>query len=114
MADALVPAPFDPTVPAPGETTTEYAVTKITIVLTIVAAVVGGAIGLLQQLSVILPDNKSVGVMLSIAGVIGTVLTALGYQVTRAQVKVAAHNAAGNAVATQANADAAAAKLGAA
>ena len=100
--------------PSPGKDSSEYSVTKITLILTTIASVVGVATDLLQSLSTAMPGSKWIGPALTIAGLIGSVLAALGYQVTRAQVKVAAHNAAGVAAAgaTEAAADIAAGNLG--
>jgi hypothetical protein len=130
MPDATAPAPtpaFDPTVeapktpaavvvtapaaPAPGAATSEYAVTKLTIILSTAATIVGVATDFLQSMAPALSGSKWMGPLLSVLGIAGTVLTAIGYQYTRASVKAAAHAAAGDA-ASAANATAAAANLG--
>jgi hypothetical protein len=81
--------------PTPGVATSEYAVTKLAVVLSILASVVGVVLDTLPQLQAAVPGASHwTGPVLAVVGVVGTVLTALGYQVTRASVKAAAHAAA--------------------
>jgi hypothetical protein len=114
VAAQVTPAPVAAPgiAPSAGATTSEFSITKMTMMLTVVASVIGVVTDVLQSLSAAMPGSKWIGPLLTVTGLVGTVLTALGYQVTRAQVKVAAHAAAGAAAATTASADDAAAKLG--
>jgi hypothetical protein len=108
----VVPAPT--IVPTPGNQTSEFNVTKLTTILTMVATIVGILTDFLQSISVAMPGSKWIGPLLTILGLAGTVLTTLGYQYTRAQVKAAAHDAAGQvAVATITSAADAAKNVGA-
>ena len=93
MPDTIVVATPAPAV-APGVQTSEFTVTKLATILTVVATVVGVLTDFAQSISTAMPGSKWIGLLLATLGIIGTVLTALGYQVTRSQVKVAAHNAA--------------------
>ena len=99
--------------PTPGVQTSEYALTKYTGMLTALAAVVGIAMTVVESVSNAMPGNKWSGPVLACLGVLGTILTAFGYTVVRGQVKAAAHEAAGNAVVSQAALDVASAKTAA-
>jgi hypothetical protein len=106
MAD---PTPVTVPPPTPGASTSEYLVTKVTLALTIAASVVGVLLDVLQNPAV--AAFPWAGKALSALGLIATVLTSIGYQVTRAQVKVAAHDAAGQVAVANADANAAAANV---
>lgn len=93
MADATT-TPTDKTTPLDaGHTTSEYHVTMIATVLSVLATVAGYASTILNVLP---PTLKWVGVATAIVGMLTACLTALGYQVARSNVKTAAI-AAGNA-----------------
>jgi hypothetical protein len=108
MADPVTtPAPGAVT---PGTQTSEFKVTVVATILSILATVVPTLISIFGDLQAKFPSWTWAGPVLGMLGIIGTVLTALGYQSTRAQVKEAA-SAAGAQVAV-AQVDAAAANLG--
>lgn len=75
---------------APGNTTSEYKVTRWTVVLSVLAAVVGGVGTVLAGLHEQFPSWGWVGGAMAAVGVISTMFVALGYQSARTQVKVAA------------------------
>lgn len=79
------------TATAPGLQTTEYKVSKWTLILSGLASVVGYISSILD----ILPaSSKWLAPVTAIVGALAALLTALGYQVTRASVKKAALSAA--------------------
>ncbi len=82
---------------APGNTTSEYRVTIVATALSVLATITGIALDLLQSAQDAGVNGKWLSIALSIFGVIGTVLTAIGYQVARAHVKAAAVSASGAA-----------------
>lgn len=90
---------------APGSQTSEYKVTLITTVLTIAATVVPSIVTVLTDLQMKFPAWGWIAGIISVLGIVGTILNALGYTRARAQVKVAA---------LEATAATAAAKVGAA
>ena len=110
MSDASA-APSAPAV-TPGNSTSEFKVTVVASVLSILATITGVALDLLQSAQDAGVQGKWLTLALSIFGVIGMVLTAIGYQITRAHVKAAASNAAA-AASVASTPDAAAAALGA-
>ncbi|HEY2848345.1 MAG TPA: hypothetical protein VGI97_00580 [Gemmatimonadaceae bacterium] len=73
-----------------GHTTTEWKVTIVASVLSILVTVVGVASNFLDVVQQAGVTGKWVSIATTIVGVLGTVLTALGYQVTRSAVKKAA------------------------
>lgn len=99
-----------PVIVAPGSGTSEYRVTIVATVLSVLATVTGVVLDLLQSAQDAGVNGKWLSIALSVFGVIGTVLTAVGYQITRAHVKAAAAKAA-QATVTVLPADAAAAKV---
>lgn len=92
MADTSV-TPVPPAV-VPGNQTSEYKITLISTVLSIAATVTGVVLDLLQSAQDAGISGKWLPIALSVFGVVGMALTAIGYQVTRAHVKAAASNAA--------------------
>lgn len=78
-----------------GHTTTEWKVTIVASVLSILVTVVGVASNFLDVVQQAGVTGRWVTIATTVVGVLGTVLTALGYTVTRKQIKVAALNAAG-------------------
>lgn len=105
MADST-PIPAVPAV-SPGTGTSEHAITKTFIWLSLAAALIGALTDFFQNLLKMTPNNTWIGSILTILGLVGALLAALGYQYSRTQVKVAAANAAQTA-ALAAAADAAA------
>lgn len=106
MADTST-TPVPPTV-VPGVATSEFKVTIIATVLSVLATVVGVVLDLLQSAQDAGVNGKWMSIALSVFGVLGVVLTAIGYQVTRAHVKAAASAAAKATVTLVPAADAAA------
>jgi ABC-type sugar transport system substrate-binding protein len=82
--------PITPVVVTPGNQTSEYKVTIISTVLSIAAVITGVVLDLLQSAQDAGVNGRWMAIGLSVFGVIGAVLTAVGYQVTRAHVKAAA------------------------
>lgn len=102
--------PITPVVVTPGNQTSEYKVTIISTVLSIAAVITGVVLDLLQSAQDAGVNGKWLSIGLSIFGVIGAVLTTVGYQVTRSHVKAAASKAS-QATITVLPAEAAAAKV---
>ena len=103
MSDASAPsAPVVPGAVVPGNQTSEYRTTIIATALSVLATVTGVALDILQSAADAGVQGKWIALGLSIFGVIGTVLTAIGYQVTRARVKAAAQAAAAHVAAANA------------
>jgi hypothetical protein len=84
--------PTPPSV-APGVASSEFKVTVVATVLSVMATVTGVVLDLLQSAQDAGVNGKWLSIALSIFGVIGAVLTAIGYQITRAHVKAAASKA---------------------
>lgn len=90
MADTSV-TPVPQTDPlATGSSTTEWKVTIIASILSILVTVVGVASSFLDVVQQAGVTGKWVSIATTVVGVLGTVLTALGYQVARSGVKKAA------------------------
>jgi hypothetical protein len=96
MADDTTPTvpPQTPGV-VPGNQTSEYRITIIATVLSVAATVTGVVLDLLQSAQDAGVNGRWLSIGLAVFGVIGAVLTAVGYQVTRAHVKAAAVAASG-------------------
>lgn len=93
MADASTAAttPTEQTGPLDsGSTTTEYKATMIAVILSSLATVVGIAMNFLDVIQQAGVTGKWVAIVTTVVGVLGTVLSALGYTVTRSAVKKAA------------------------
>lgn len=82
----------------PGIDTTEYKLAKVASILCVIVALVGSIIAALPS---DVQSRPIVGVIMTVVGVIGKVLTANGYGASRAAVK-AAESAAVTVVATDA------------
>lgn len=82
--------PITPVVVTPGNQTSEYKITIISTVLSVLATITGVALDLLQSAQDAGVNGRWVSIALSAFGLIGMALTAVGYQVTRAHVKAAA------------------------
>jgi hypothetical protein len=90
MADPT-PTPTDQTGPLDaGSTTSEFTAAKWAMILTIVSTVVGAVSEVLTQLAPQLASFKWYGAVLAVIGLLGTVLTALGYGKNRTALKIAA------------------------
>jgi hypothetical protein len=115
MADPTISTPTDQTGPLDaGHTTSEYKVTIIATVLSVLATITGVALDLLQSAQSAGIGGKWLPIALSIFGVLGTVLTSIGYQVARSNVKAAAIRASNATIdVTPASTAAAAKNLGA-
>jgi hypothetical protein len=96
MADDTTPTvpPQTPGV-VPGTATSEFKVTIISSILSVVATVTGVVLDLLQSAQDAGINGRWLSIGLAVFGVIGMTLTAVGYQVTRAHVKAAAVAASG-------------------
>lgn len=87
MADPVT-TPVDNITPVTlGATTTEYAISKISLILSIAAFTVGIVADVLAQVSTAFPSLTWIGPVLNVVGVIGSVLTALGYTKARTLIK---------------------------
>lgn len=109
MADTSV-TPVPPAV-VPGNQTSEYKITLISTALSVAATITGVVLDLLQSAQDAGIGGRWLPIALSVFGVIGMALTAIGYQVTRAHVKAAA--SAASAAAPTVTPAAAAANVGA-
>ena len=88
MAETPVTPPVDNITPVtPGKDTSEYAITKLSMILSMVAFVLGIVISVLSQVSTAFPNLVWVGTALSILGPIATVLAQLGYNKGRVLLK---------------------------
>lgn len=99
---------------ASGKTTSEYSVTLIASILSILVTVVGVASNFIDVAKQAGVGGKWFTIAATVVGTLGTILSALGYQVARSNVKTAA--IAAGAVptpVTPASTAAAAANLGA-
>lgn len=82
----------DPVV-TPGNQTSEYKVTVFVSILTILSTVVPYLVTIFTDLQAKFPAWTWIAPILTILGILGAVINALGYQSARTQVKVAALNA---------------------
>jgi hypothetical protein len=123
MADPTTPAaptaPADPAaapVLTPGNETSEFKLTKVAMICSIVVAVLGGVTETLQQVSSFLPGATWVGPALTVVGILSALAAQIAYTVTRGVVKAAHVTALGKVAVANATAvsPAAAAAAGAA
>jgi hypothetical protein len=73
-----------------GHTTTEFRATMIAVILSTAATVIGIAMNFLDVIQQAGVTGRWVSIATTVVGILGTVLSALGYTVTRAAVKKAA------------------------
>lgn len=73
-----------------GTTTSEYAATKWTVILSIAAVVVGAIADVLAELAPQFSGLKWYGIAVTVVGLIVSVLATLGYTRNRTALKIAA------------------------
>jgi hypothetical protein len=73
----------------PGAQTSEYSLTKLQVALGTAAIVIGALVDLVPELQKLHPSVPWLGTSLIVLGVLKNVLSVLGYQKSRAQVKAA-------------------------
>lgn len=86
MSDPVTPSP----VVTPGLQTSEGKFAVVATVLSILAAVVPGLAALFTDLAVRFPGAVWIGAVVTALGVVGSILTALGYGAQRTALKVTA------------------------
>lgn len=111
MADPITPT--DQTGPLDaGHTTSEYAQSKVVVMLASIIAVLGTLTTIVEKVSTIIPESsKGLGLWITVASLAIGGLTSIAYTVQRGLIKVNALRA-GVRVAAPSSADDAAANLG--